>query len=109
MLRIKAKVSSDSKDYRGPILFNPGECVCSTLPLSLLFFRVQLSAGPGGSGVSMINTVGELFQKILGDEYDIVGFDPRGTPHFCAEDIELEKPSRSGTYNARGICLLRRI
>ncbi|KAF8482308.1 TAP-like protein-domain-containing protein [Gautieria morchelliformis] len=58
MLRIKAKMSPTSKKYRGPILFNPG--------------------GPGSAGVAMINTMGESFQKLLGEEYDIVGFDPRG-------------------------------
>ena len=26
----------------------------------------------------MINNLGESFQKVLGEEYDIVGFDPRG-------------------------------
>ncbi|KAF8514404.1 TAP-like protein-domain-containing protein, partial [Gautieria morchelliformis] len=55
MLRIKAKTSPTSKKYRGPILFNPGD-----------------------AGVAMINTMGESFQKLLGEEYDIVGFDPRG-------------------------------
>ncbi|GJJ06152.1 hypothetical protein Clacol_000341 [Clathrus columnatus] len=50
--------ASNKKDYRGPILLNPG--------------------GPGGSGVAFAHQVGSIFQTIIGDEYDIVGFDPRG-------------------------------
>ncbi|KAF8577644.1 hypothetical protein K439DRAFT_1418020 [Ramaria rubella] len=61
LLRVKAKVSPKSKNYRGPILFNPGE-----------------SGGPGGSGVRLIDGLGDHFQKMLGDDFDIVGFDPRG-------------------------------
>ena len=37
-----------------------------------------LPGGPGGSGVQFIDRIGEQFQKLLGEEYDIVGFDPRG-------------------------------
>ncbi|KAH8114404.1 TAP-like protein-domain-containing protein [Phellopilus nigrolimitatus] len=43
---------------RGPILFNPG--------------------GPGGSGVQTILTSAQNFRDILGDDYDLIGFDPRG-------------------------------
>ncbi|KAF8482305.1 Alpha/Beta hydrolase protein [Gautieria morchelliformis] len=58
MIRIKANVSPNSRKYRGPILFNPG--------------------GPGGPGVAFVNSLGESFQKLIGEEFDIVGFDPRG-------------------------------
>jgi len=58
MTRIPALVASDSAEYRGPILFNPG--------------------GPGGSGVDMIVTVGRHFQSVVGPQFDILGFDPRG-------------------------------
>jgi pimeloyl-ACP methyl ester carboxylesterase len=52
-------VPRDSKEYRGPVLFNPG--------------------GPGGSGVDLIaGSRGEQFSKILGPQFDIVSFDPRG-------------------------------
>lgn len=44
--------------YRGPILFNPG--------------------GPGASGVDYMTRFGPLLQGIVGKEYDIIGFDPRG-------------------------------
>ncbi|KAF9442532.1 hypothetical protein P691DRAFT_738881 [Macrolepiota fuliginosa MF-IS2] len=62
LIRKPSRFSSGSSTlhsrYRGPILFNPG--------------------GPGGSGISLINQYGDLLAQVLGDEFDIVGFDPRG-------------------------------
>ncbi|KAF7318121.1 AB hydrolase-1 domain-containing protein [Mycena chlorophos] len=59
LIRIRAKVSHDSPRYRGPVLVNPG--------------------GPGESGVDFVRSVyGDLISVILGPEFDIVGFDPRG-------------------------------
>ncbi|KIJ43912.1 hypothetical protein M422DRAFT_228944 [Sphaerobolus stellatus SS14] len=75
LTRIKAKIPSESKGYRGPILFNPG--------------------GPGGPGVELIENIGEDLQRLLGDEYDIVGFDPRGigrtTPRISLFDDDFER------------------
>ncbi|KAI0702271.1 Alpha/Beta hydrolase protein [Cytidiella melzeri] len=74
MLRVPAKVPQEDPTYGGPILFNPG--------------------GPGGSGVALINTHGDQFQHIVGEEYDIVGFDPRGigqsTPRVVVFPDEAE-------------------
>ncbi|KAF7325597.1 Abhydrolase-4 domain-containing protein [Mycena kentingensis (nom. inval.)] len=47
-----------SETYRGPVLFNPG--------------------GPGGSGVTFVRDGGEVLAQIVGPEFDLVGFDPRG-------------------------------
>ena len=58
LIRKPADVPTDSGFYRGPVLFNPG--------------------GPGESGVDMIKGRADLFSKILGPQFDIVGFDPRG-------------------------------
>jgi len=44
--------------YRGPVFFNPG--------------------GPGGSGVWALRDHGRDLQAIVGEDYDIVSFDPRG-------------------------------
>ncbi|KIJ43913.1 hypothetical protein M422DRAFT_252838 [Sphaerobolus stellatus SS14] len=75
LIRVKAKVSPDSKAYRGPILFNPG--------------------GPGGSGVILIDAIGENMQRLLGEEYDIIGFDPRGigrtTPRISLFNDDFER------------------
>ncbi|KAJ3519724.1 hypothetical protein NM688_g9259 [Phlebia brevispora] len=61
MAKVPSKVPKSDKRYRGPILFNPG--------------------GPGGSGVDFIRGRAEFLPTILGDEYDLIGFDPRdGSP-----------------------------
>ncbi|TFK35062.1 TAP-like protein-domain-containing protein [Crucibulum laeve] len=48
----------DSKDYKGPVLLNPG--------------------GPGGSGVEFMQRAGDSISTILGPQFDTVSFDPRG-------------------------------
>ncbi|KAJ7160625.1 Alpha/Beta hydrolase protein [Mycena crocata] len=58
--RYPAKITSKSK-YRGPILLNPG--------------------GPGVSGVDYVVSAGAAIATILGEEFDIVGFDPRGVSY----------------------------
>ncbi|KAJ7062900.1 TAP-like protein-domain-containing protein [Mycena amicta] len=58
LIRVRAKVPHDSPSYRGPVLINPG--------------------GPGGSGVDMVRGGGDLLSILVGPEFDIVGFDPRG-------------------------------
>ncbi|KAF9269273.1 alpha/beta-hydrolase [Marasmius fiardii PR-910] len=58
LTRLRANVSTDSPDYLGPILINPG--------------------GPGGSGVDTVIEIGAGLRVILGPQFDIVGFDPRG-------------------------------
>lgn len=60
MTRIPSPLPANSLQYRGPILFNPG--------------------GPGGSGVDFIAELGKNFSKIVGPQFDILGFDPRGMP-----------------------------
>lgn len=45
-------------DYMGSMFFNPG--------------------GPGGSGIWALQDHGDLIQEIVGDNYDIITFDPRG-------------------------------
>lgn len=66
MTRIPSPLPVDSPWYRGPILFNPG--------------------GPGGSGVNFIAGSGKALSKIVGPQFDVLGFDPRGT-QSCAHDI----------------------
>ncbi|UPK89475.1 hypothetical protein LCI18_000410 [Fusarium solani-melongenae] len=53
------KLPAKSKDNPvSPVFVNPG--------------------GPGGSGVSFVKKSGPLLQKIVGDNHDIISFDPRG-------------------------------
>jgi pimeloyl-ACP methyl ester carboxylesterase len=58
VIRLQAGVDIQSSEYRGPILFNPG--------------------GPGGSGVELVLNRGRRLASVLGPQFDIVGFDPRG-------------------------------
>lgn len=59
LARIPSSLPTNSSEYRGPILVNPG--------------------GPGGSGVNFISSFGKNISAIVGPQFDIVGFDPRGT------------------------------
>ncbi|KAF7346759.1 Abhydrolase-4 domain-containing protein [Mycena sanguinolenta] len=76
MIRVHSVVPHNSPSYRGPVLINPG--------------------GPGGSGVDMIAWAGPMLSTIIGPEFDIIGFDPRGvgrsTPRisFFASRAERE-------------------
>jgi hypothetical protein len=57
VMRLPAATKNQS-DYRGPVIFNPG--------------------GPGGSGIWSLRDHGKYLQAIVGDNHDIVSFDPRG-------------------------------
>lgn len=82
LIRKPAVVPPESGFYRGPVLFNPG--------------------GPGGSGVDLIaGPRGELFSAILGPQFDILSFDPRGMssntilrfcPYFIIRNFPLYSP-----------------
>ena len=65
MVRVHSAVPHNSPRYRGPVLINPG--------------------GPGGSGVDFVAAAGPLLSTIIGPEFDIIGFDPRGAsnPVIC--------------------------
>ncbi|TVY25840.1 Tripeptidyl aminopeptidase [Lachnellula hyalina] len=58
LLKVPAQANSSDGAYQGMLLLNPG--------------------GPGGSGVSEALNNGSLIQAILGTNWDIIGFDPRG-------------------------------
>jgi pimeloyl-ACP methyl ester carboxylesterase len=58
MVRVPAKISPRDPAYGGPVLVNPG--------------------GPGGSGAMFVAGMGDALQQVVGEEFDIVGFDPRG-------------------------------
>lgn len=58
LTRYPSLLPADSPWNRGPILVNPG--------------------GPGGSGVDMVASAGAMLARIVGPQFDIVGFDPRG-------------------------------
>jgi hypothetical protein len=41
-------------------------------------FLIRVIGGPGASGVSFIMLAGSLVRNLLGDDWDLIGFDPRG-------------------------------
>jgi pimeloyl-ACP methyl ester carboxylesterase len=51
--------AANRNDYRGPIFTNPG--------------------GPGGSGIYQMKNRGRKIQAVVGKNYDIISFDPRGS------------------------------
>jgi len=55
---IRLRAAANTTNYRGPVFFNPG--------------------GPGGSGVWALRDHGRDLQAIVGDNHDIISFDPRG-------------------------------
>jgi pimeloyl-ACP methyl ester carboxylesterase len=58
VLAIARLRATETKDYKGPIFFNPG--------------------GPGGSGIFALRDRGSRLQAVVGRNFDIVTFDPRG-------------------------------
>ncbi|KAH7103123.1 TAP-like protein-domain-containing protein [Auriculariales sp. MPI-PUGE-AT-0066] len=58
LIRYPSKYKQDDPNWRGPVLYNPG--------------------GPGDSGVKFVHRLGEFFSTIVGEEFDHIGFDPRG-------------------------------
>ncbi|MFD0265458.1 alpha/beta hydrolase [Streptomyces sp. NPDC127106] len=77
--------SENPAKRRGALLFNPG--------------------GPGGTGLDMPLMAQELIPKEVRDQYDLIGFDPRGTgassPITCGmtdEEQNIVRPYREETF-----------
>ncbi|MFB9777366.1 alpha/beta fold hydrolase [Brevibacterium otitidis] len=89
VMRVKAgtveggKFKENSKP-RGTVLWNPG--------------------GPGGSGMTL-SVAGALFEPDLAAEYDMLGFDPRGTGTSmpfsqCSTDEQIDEDRASNPHGA---------
>ncbi|KAJ7083189.1 hypothetical protein B0H15DRAFT_785227, partial [Mycena belliarum] len=89
MVRIHSRVPHNSTDYRGPILINPG--------------------GPGGSGVDAVAERGAQISTIVGPEFDIIGFDPRGiarsTPRVSYFETRVERELWTGRSAIRKLSM----
>ncbi|KAK7451804.1 hypothetical protein VKT23_012483 [Stygiomarasmius scandens] len=83
LIRLKAAVAPESDDYRGPVLFNPG--------------------GPGGSGVDLILGRGRNFSTILGPQFDIVSFDPRGVSRSLPQVFFYESRVERELWNFNAV------
>ncbi|KAH8079799.1 TAP-like protein-domain-containing protein [Cristinia sonorae] len=78
LVRYSSAVPRDEEGYKGPVLFNPG--------------------GPGGSGVKTVLGSAEKFQTILGEGYDIIGFDPRGIGATTPSLQTLQSKGEEGLF-----------
>ncbi|KZV80042.1 hypothetical protein EXIGLDRAFT_733698, partial [Exidia glandulosa HHB12029] len=79
LIKYPSKYPVGHEKWRGPILFNPG--------------------GPGGSGVSLVRGLGANMSKIIGDEFDMVGFDPRGIGHTTPQFVVLNTQAEVVTWS----------
>jgi pimeloyl-ACP methyl ester carboxylesterase len=85
LIRKPSTLAESSPEYRGPLLFNPG--------------------GPGGSGVEFIHEYGDVMSSIIGPQFDIVSFDPRGMCHQCLNILRPTYFHRHWTINtSRSFC-----
>ena len=69
LIRTLSPYPPTSQNYKGPLIFNPG--------------------GPGGSGVDIVLGDGGLLREYIGDAFDILSFDPRGSYRFHASYLCL--------------------
>ncbi|CAA7269867.1 unnamed protein product [Cyclocybe aegerita] len=71
LLRIPSPLGlAGSPSYRGPVLINPG--------------------GPGGSGVEYaLSSVGSDIASVIGEEFDVIGFDPRGVANSTPRILSI--------------------
>ncbi|KAF9457253.1 TAP-like protein-domain-containing protein [Collybia nuda] len=82
LTRIPSPLPVGSPWYRGPILFNPG--------------------GPGGSGVDLVVQAGKLFSTIVGPQFDVLGFDPRGVGHSVPRVSFFETAAERALWGSVG-------
>ena len=76
LVRHQSVYPPNHEKYKGPILFNPGEPFPYLQEISFdSAFRI---GGPGGSGVALVLLASSSLRRIIGDEFDFIGFDPRG-------------------------------
>ncbi|KAF8816535.1 hypothetical protein BYT27DRAFT_7182119 [Phlegmacium glaucopus] len=83
VIRKPSTLPETSSNYRGPVLFNPG--------------------GPGGSGIDIIQAGGDFFSVLLGPQFDIVGFDPRGVGHSTPRVAIFRTATERGIWESRGL------
>uniref|UniRef100_A0A8H7K6U8 Peptidase S33 tripeptidyl aminopeptidase-like C-terminal domain-containing protein n=1 Tax=Bionectria ochroleuca TaxID=29856 RepID=A0A8H7K6U8_BIOOC len=68
-------IKATAQPSKGSVLLNPG--------------------GPGLSGIQFVTTAGKLYQEVLGGEYDLVSWDPRGTGRTIPFTCQKSKTTKS--------------
>ena len=69
-MRLVPAKSRGTPDYRGTVLVNPG--------------------GPGDSGTFLIAEAGKSLARVVGDSFDVLGFDPRRRAWKAAADYTTQ-------------------
>ncbi|KAJ7269774.1 TAP-like protein-domain-containing protein [Mycena rebaudengoi] len=81
LIRWPSIFPSNSSLYRGPVLVNPG--------------------GPGAGGVEFLSRFGLALFKIVGPEFDIVSFDPRGVARSTPRISLFATPVERALWGSR--------
>ncbi|THH28198.1 hypothetical protein EUX98_g5998 [Antrodiella citrinella] len=76
MVRFPSTIPRDEEGYLGPILFNPGAV----------------------EGIQMVLGRAALFRTILGEGYDLIGFDPRGLGFTTPTLTTMISPGEEGLF-----------
>ncbi|KAF8876133.1 alpha/beta hydrolase fold-domain-containing protein, partial [Infundibulicybe gibba] len=80
LARVVSSIPVESPEYRGPVLLNPG--------------------GPGDSGVDFVVGSGEAISTILGPQFDVIGFDPRGVARSTPRVSFFDTPADRALWEA---------
>lgn len=81
-LRMIPAASRGTPSYRGTLLINPG--------------------GPGEAGTNLVARSGANISAIVGDSFDVLGFDPRGTGASTPHADCFGGPSRKAIWQTQG-------
>lgn len=81
-LRMIPAASRGTPAYRGTVLINPG--------------------GPGGSGTGLVGRAGTNISRIVGDAFDVLGFDPRGTGASTPSAICFDSEGQKAIWKTQG-------
>ena len=76
-----SKYPAGHEKYRGPLLINPGTSDFCHMNLGFAHSKLALG-GPGESGVLFVLAGPATYLSMLSDEFDLIGFDPRGSLNF---------------------------
>ncbi|EJD00017.1 alpha/beta-hydrolase [Fomitiporia mediterranea MF3/22] len=84
LIMLPSSLSPNDKDYKGPVLFNPG--------------------GPGGSGVDFVLGKGaDISEGVIGRQFDLIGFDPRGVGNTTPPISFFEDSVEAGMFDVQQV------
>ncbi|KAJ3568811.1 hypothetical protein NPX13_g6291 [Xylaria arbuscula] len=89
MLKGAGRTQDPSTYAEAPLLINPG--------------------GPGGSGVVFAQSRASSLQLVVGDQHDIIGFDPRGVGASTPKADCFTSPDSSNGVSSRNVAYMNRL